>query len=197
MTLFLLIRHGANDTVGKSIAGRMPGIHLNTEGTDQATRLAERVSKQHLDAIYTSPMERTLETARAIAERVGLDAKIDDALVEINYGEWTGKSLEQLADDERWKRFNQVRSLTRVPGGEHILEIQARVVAEMERLREIHPGATLALVTHGDVIRAALAYYGGIALDLVQRYEIGCTSVTAISVEDYGARILKVNDTGE
>ena len=197
MTTFLLIRHGANDTVGKSIAGRMPGIHLNAEGQAQAERLAERLAAVPLAAIYASPLERTWETAEYIARRAGQEVRRCEAILEIDYGEWTGLDIRRVLDEEHWKHYNSFRSGTRIPSGELMLEAQARIVVELARLRALHSQETIALVSHGDLIRAAIAYYAGIPLDLFSRIEISCASVSVLVLHDYGARLLKLNDTGE
>lgn len=197
MTTFLLIRHGANDTVGKSIAGRRPGIHLNDEGRAQAERLAERLAKVPLAAIYASPLERTWETAQYIARRQGQDVRRCDPILEIEYGEWTGREISHVLDEERWKHYNAFRSGTRIPQGELMLEVQARIVVEMGRLRNLHPDETIALVSHGDLIRSAVAYYVGIPLDLFHRIEISLASVSVLSLKEYGARLIRLNDTGE
>ncbi len=197
MTSFLLIRHAANDTIGKRMAGRMPGVHLNAEGLAQAERLAQRLSKTSASAIYSSPLERARETAAPVADRLGIPVHVCAEIAEIDYGEWTGLELRELAELDRWRQYNFFRSGTRIPQGELMLEAQLRTIVTMERLRRVHPGETIALVTHGDIIKAALAHYAGIPLDLFQRIEINCASVSVIVVEDWDARILRVNDTGE
>ncbi len=197
MTTFLLLRHAANDTIGKRIAGRMPDVHLNAEGLVQVERLARQLSKTPVSAIYSSPLERARETAGPVAERLGIPVHLCLEIAEIDYGEWTGLELQELAELDRWRQYNFFRSGTRIPQGELMLEAQMRTVVTMEHLRNAHAGGTIALVTHGDIIRAALAHYAGIPLDLFQRIEISCASVSVIAVEDWGARILRVNDTGE
>src|SRR4029079_19330524 len=143
MTTFLLIRHGINDLVDRAIAGWMPGVHLNQEGRTQAERLAERVGDARIAAIYSSPLERACETAEPIGRRRGLPVQICPGVGEIQFGDWTGHSLERLADAPRWRQFNSFRSGTRAPGGELMLEVQARTVAELERLGEQHPEETV------------------------------------------------------
>jgi probable phosphoglycerate mutase len=197
MTTLLLIRHAANDTIGKRIAGRMPGVHLNREGLLQAERLAERLAGIPVAAIYASPLERTRETAEPIARKLGHQVQISEALAEIDYGEWTGRALEELADLPRWKRYNSFRSGTRAPQGELMLEAQARTVLELERLRRLHPEEAIAVVTHGDIVKGAIAHYAGIPLDLFHRIEISCASITVLALHEQGARILQVNNTGE
>ena len=196
MTTLLLVRHALCDPVGRSIAGRSPGVLLNAIGRAQAERLTERLAAAPIEALYSSPLERARETARPIAERLGLEIRVAPGLMELDYGDWTGLTLDQVRASTAWKEFNSFRSCARIPGGELMLEVQARAVAELERLREHHAGWVIA-VSHGDVIRAAIAHYAGIPLDLMQRLEIGPASVSALSFDAGGVRILRLNDTGE
>ena len=117
----------------------------------------------------SSPLERARETAAAIAEPAGLPVEIDPALIEIDFGDWTGSRFEALHGSEAWRRYNAFRGTACSPGGEAMLDVQARAVAAMVRGREAHPGAELVLVSHADVIKAALAHFLGAPLDLFQR----------------------------
>jgi probable phosphomutase (TIGR03848 family) len=197
MATFLLIRHAAHDLLGRCIAGRMPGVHLNREGQAQAERLAERLAHAPIRAIFSGPLERAQETALPLVQRLGLPLQISEAIDEIDFGEWTGRTFEELAEIPQWHLFNSFRSGTRIPNGELMLEAQARIVAELGRLREQYPEDALALISHGDVIKAAVAYYAGVPLDLFQRLEISPASVTVITISEYGPRVLCVNDTGD
>jgi probable phosphomutase (TIGR03848 family) len=197
MTTFLLIRHGTNDLVDRAIAGWMPGVHLNEEGRTQAERLAVRLRETRIAAIYSSPLDRACETAEPIARQKGLPVHICQGVGEIQFGDWTGRSLEDLAGVPGWQQFNSFRSGTRVPGGELMLEVQARAVAELERVRERHPKGVVVVVSHGDVIKAAVAHYAGIPLDLFQRVDISPASVSILTVDESGPRILRINDTGQ
>jgi probable phosphomutase (TIGR03848 family) len=197
MATFYLIRHGAHDLLGRAMAGRMPGVHLNAAGQRQAERLAERLGEAPLRAIYSSPLERARETAAPLAARLGLPVQLSEALGEIDFGEWTGRTFDELRDIPRWHQFNAYRSGTRIPNGELMLEAQARIVGEMERLREQYPHDHLALVGHADVLKAAVAYYLGVPLDLFPRIEISPGSVSVAALSDYGPQIVRLNDTGD
>lgn len=197
MTTFLLIRHGAHLLGGETIAGRMAAVRLSPLGHEQVRALVERLGHLPIRAIYCSPMERTCETAQPLAARLGLDVQLCDELNEIDFGDWAGKRLEDLRPLPMWKRWNAYRSGTRVPAGELMLEAQSRIVGVMERLRERHPEEMVALVSHGDVIKSAVAYCLGVPLDLFQRIEISLASVTVVKIGDYGPWVLCVNNTGE
>lgn len=196
MTTFLLIRHGAHALGGGIIAGRSPGVHLSDLGREQAGELADRLSHLAIAAIYSSPMERTRETAQPLADRLHLDVQIHDALNEIDFGEWMGQSIDELRKHPLWAAWNEYRSGTRIPGGESMLETQLRAVREVEYLRTEHPNQCLALFSHGDVIKSVVAYALGMPLDMFRRIEIGLASVSIVAIGDYGPWVLAVNNTG-
>jgi len=196
LTTFYLIRHAHCDTLGVLLAGWKEGIHLSPEGLRQAEQLATLLAACRIDAIYSSPLERAYETAGPLAQRSGIRIHISDRLGEVRFGRWTGCTFQQLDADPLWRRFNTFRSGTRIPEGELMIEVQARIICELDRLRSGHPGHALALISHADVIKAALAFYGGIPLDIMQRIEISPASVSTVVLEDGDARILNVNLTG-
>ncbi len=197
MTTFLLIRHGDTDAVGKLMAGWAPGWHLNARGREQAQQLARHLEKVPIRAVYTSPLERAIETAEPIALRHALEARRVDALGELRVGEWQGLTMAELDERQDWKRFNTFRSGTRAPGGEHMLEAQTRMVQQIGCLRDLHREETVAVVSHGDPLRAVIAYFLGVSLDLAQRIEISPASVTVLRLHEWGAAFACINHTGE
>ena len=197
MTKFLLIRHAATDSVGKRLSGRMAGVQLNKEGLMQAQALAERLAGLPLTAIYSSPLDRARETAEPICKALSLEMEIYEDFNEIDFGEWTNKSIRELEDQPAFKRFNSFRSSTRIPGGELMPEAQVRMVRGLEKLYVRHPNEIVAVISHADMIRAAISYYAGIHLDMFQRIEISPASVSVIEMYDETARISLVNHTGE
>ena len=196
MTRFLLIRHATNDTVGKRMAGRMVGVHLNESGKAQAQHLAQQLKGLAIDAIYSSPLERAQETAVPVAEALQLQVNTWADFLELDFGDWTNRLFEELRPDPQFKLFNTFRSNTRIPGGETMQEAQLRFIKGMEKLCQQHPQQTVAVVSHGDPIKAAVAYYGGIHLDFFHRLEISPASVSIVEVFDETARVLLVNHTG-
>ncbi|HYP13512.1 MAG TPA: histidine phosphatase family protein, partial [Bryobacteraceae bacterium] len=118
-------------------------------------------------------------------------------LIEVGSGDWTGRQLDELSSDPGWNRYNSFRSSTRAPGGELMTDIASRVVDEMEELRHRHPNQSVALFSHGDVIKVAVAQYAGIAFDLMHRLEISPASISIIQLADWGCRILAVNMTSQ
>lgn len=195
MTTFLLVRHALCDPVGQSIAGRSPGVHLNEAGRVQAARLAERLSEFPIEAVFSAPLERARETAAPLADRLGVSVRAIDALNEIDFGEWTGCALGELSGQPTWTRFNTLRSVTRVPGGESMLEVQARAVSAVEEIRRMVPEGQCAIVSHGDVIRSLVAHCAGIPLDLMLRLEISPASVSVLRITDHEISVRAVNVT--
>lgn len=195
MTTFLLIRHASCAGLGQTLWGRAQGVCLNETGRMEAQRLADRLRGITLQAIYSSPLERALETAETIARSMKLEVSKNSAFDEVDFGDWTGKSFDTLASDERWRRFNSVRSTTRIPGGESFLEVQARVIAELEKL-SAQANERVAIVSHADVIKAALGYFTATPIDLLQRIEISPCSVSIVAMNQGDPRLLTINNTG-
>jgi probable phosphomutase (TIGR03848 family) len=192
----LLIRHGLNDWVGKRLPGWTPGISLNEEGRKQALRLAESLASVPLEAIYSSPLERALETAQPIAQSHGLEIQLRERLGDTRYGDLTGKAIEDILKTDMWEKFRAYPSRTRFPGAETIYEVQVRVVAELEEILQTHPEGSIAVVAHGDVIRVAVAHYIGLALDLLGRIWVSPASLTILSFGEWGPRLTLLGHTG-
>jgi broad specificity phosphatase PhoE len=197
MPLFLLIRHGHNDWVGKRLAGRLPGVHLNARGRAAVASLAENLAPLPLTAVCSSPLERTQETAAAIAAHHGLPVETSERLQEIDIGHWSGCTLQELAGNEHWRRYNEFRTGVRPPGGETTSEVQARMVAEVEDWQNRQPDGLVALVGHGDPLKAVIAHFLGLPIDHLLRMEITPASVSLLEVGLWGARLLGLNCTGE
>lgn len=197
MTTFLLIRHATHSLVDHTLAGQMPGVHLNAQGQRQAQRLAERLSHLPIRAIYSSPMERAVQTAEPLAAYFNLEVHCDQGFIEIDFGEWTGRRFDELSSDPRWQHWNTFRSSAPLPNKGMMVEVQARTIAALEGLHQQHPDQVVAIVSHSDVIKAAIAHYLGVHLDLFQRIEISPASVNVVAVHDWGAQVIRLNDTGE
>jgi len=166
-------------------------------GETQARHLAELLATPVLAAVYTSPLERALETAELIARRHALSPRPVEDLGELLFGEWEGKSIAELDKREDWQRFNTCRGSVRPPGGELMMESQLRMVRQLECLTARHPQEQIALVSHGDPLRSLIAHCLGIPLDLMLRFEISPGSLSIVQSEPWGARVLSLNQTGE
>ena len=181
------------DHVGRELAGRKPDVHLNAAGHAQAERLAEQLDAIHLDAVFSSPLPRARETAAPLAERRKLELQIEDDFTEIDYGDWTGKKIDSLAGESLWSRYNALRSVARIPGGEQLLDVQARAVSVLDAIRRAHPDGCCAIVSHGDVIRSIVAHCAGIPLDLFQRLEIAPASVSVVVLAESWIGVRSMN----
>ncbi len=197
MTRLLLIRHATNDLQKDGVlAGWTPGVHLNQAGRAQAEALAQRLTPVEIEAIYTSPLERTRETAEIVAAPHELPVVAREGLGEVRFGRWTKEALEKLRRRRLWRAVQFTPSTMRFPGGESFYEMQTRIVAELERLRAKHPKQTIVVVSHADVIKAAVAHYAGVHLDLFQRLIISPASLTVLVLDGPMPRLVCMNDTG-
>ena len=202
-TLVVLVRHGTTATTGKELPGRAPGLHLSDVGERQAKATATRIAAlqdgkdRRIAAVYASPLERTRETAAPIAEAVGCDVQIDEGLIELDIGDWTGMTLSAAMKKPEWRAVQRYPSSFRFPGGESFAEMLARMVDTLARLRQAHPGEQVVAVSHADPIRVAVAHAMGSHLDLFQRVVVSPCSVTAIAIGDDGPTVLTVNSTDD
>jgi len=196
MTTILLIRHAVNDFVktGK-LAGRMAGVHLNGEGLAQAEALGRRLAGAPLHHIYSSPIERTMETAAAIAKHhPQLTVEAHPAITEVEYGDWQGKAINELQRRKMWGVVQEYPSRARFPNGETMRGVQVRIVNAIEALVRQHPEQMIALVFHADLIKMALAHYLGMHLDVFQRIVISPASISTLHLRHSRPFIIGMND---
>lgn len=193
MTTVLLIRHGMTDAVGRRIVGWTPGVLLNAAGLRQVDLLSRKLQPVKLDAVFSSPLERAALTAQGIAAAHGLVVTERDGLGEVRFGDWTGKTLEELESDERWRRWNAIRSCGRAPNGESMLDTQQRMFQELEHARERFPDGTVALVSHADAIRSLLVYALGMSMDVFLRLRIDPASVSILRVSEWSLEVGGIN----
>jgi probable phosphomutase (TIGR03848 family) len=193
VTTFFLVRHGLTSHTGQRLSGWLPGIHLSDEGRTQVHAIAELLERIPLEAIYSSPIDRTMETARAIAERHNLEVEVTPAMGEVQYGKWTNRSFKAVARTKLWATLQKWPSGAHFPDGETLRGVQARAVEEVERLRTEHPKKAVCCVSHADVIKLIAAHYLGVHIDLFQRISIAPASVSIVAVSDDGPRVLALN----
>lgn len=194
--LLLLVRHGTTPITGTLLTGRLPGVHLSEDGVRQAKGVAERLGGLPVKAVYSSPLERCQETAEPIAARHALPIRTHDALAEVDYGDWAGRSFKQLYRLKSWSELQAHPADFRFPGGESIREAQTRGIGATEALFRAHPRQAVVVVTHADMIRLILAGYLGMGIDLYQRVIVGVASVSAVLLGDRVPRVLRISDTG-
>lgn len=196
MTTFLLIRHAVNDFVktGK-LAGWQAGVHLNDEGQAQAEALGRRLADAPLAKLYASPLERTMETAAAIARHHSqLEVTVNAEIGEVRYGDWQGMAIKDLQRRKMWEVVQEYPSRAQFPNGETLRAAQTRIVNEIEALALAHQDEAIALVFHADLIKMALAHYLGMHLDVFQRIVISPASISALQIGHSRPFIIGIND---
>jgi probable phosphoglycerate mutase len=195
MPTFLLIRHGENEYVAKGrLAGRLPGVHLNENGKMQAEAVAKTLGRMPIKALYSSPMERCMETAQPLAAALDLEIIPRQGLIEVDFGGWQDKTLKQLRRRKLWKVVQANPARMRFPEGETFASAQQRIVQELETLVGEHrPKDLIACFSHSDLIKLALGYYLGQPIDLFQRIMIAPASISTLHLGEMGAQIVNLN----
>lgn len=198
ITYLLIVRHGENEWVSTNrLAGRTPNVLLNEKGRNQSAALAEELAKLPIQAIYSSPMERCLETAQPTADALGLPVQIEEGVIEGDFGDWQGEALKDLAKLPEWKEVQGTPSGFTFPNGESFRDMQARAVAALEKICQAHPNQVVAVFAHSDIIKLCMAYYLGTPLDLFQRIMISTASISAIGFHNKRPSVLFVNQLRE
>jgi probable phosphomutase (TIGR03848 family) len=198
MATIILVRHGENDWVKKKrLAGWIAGVHLNENGRRQAADAAQRLSHLPIKAVYSSPVERCVETAEQIAQSLNLPITQLEAVGEVRYGTWEGKKIKKLAKKKAWHTVQHYPSRHQFPQGETLREVQFRAVQALEQLSHQHNQETIVVVSHADLIKLILAHYLGVHIDLFQRIDISPASVSVLALPADGrVYVLRVNDNG-
>jgi probable phosphomutase (TIGR03848 family) len=202
MTTVLLIRHGRTAANATGVlAGWTPGVTLDDVGRAQAASLGERIAGLPLAAIITSPLERTVETARQLSSAHAQPPEIleDERLAEVRYGDWTGRDLKSLAKDPLWKVVQSHPSAVTFPGpdGEGMAQMASRAIASIRHWNETLGAESMYVaVSHGDVIKAIVADALGLHLDQFQRIHVDPCSLTVISYTRTRPFLIRLNDTG-
>jgi probable phosphoglycerate mutase len=195
-TRVVLVRHGVTAETGPILTGRKPGVALSDAGREQAARAAELLAELPVVAVYSSPIQRCAETAAIVAGPHDLEVRTLDDAIEADYGEWQGQKLADLAKTPTWRVVQSQPSAARFPGGESMREMQARMISAVEHVVANHPGELVVIVSHADPIRAAVAHFSGVHLDLFQRLWVSPASCTVLAFGPFGAALVKLNDTG-
>ena len=200
MTTVLLLRHGRTTANAAGVlAGWTPGVLLDDAGTAQVRAVGERLAKVPLAAVVSSPLERCVQTADAVAAGRDLAVQTDDRLGEARYGDWTGRTIKELSKEPLWKVVQQHPSAAVFPGdeGEGLAQTQARAVAAVRGWNaHLGPDAVWLACSHGDVIKAVLADALGLHLDQFQRIVVDPASISVVTYTDTRPFVGRVNDTG-
>jgi probable phosphomutase (TIGR03848 family) len=206
VTTVVLVRHGLTKLTGPVLAGWTPDLHLDERGRAQVRDLGARIAGLPLRAVVSSPLDRCLETAEAIAAGHGdpiEKIEVDERFGEVRYGDWTGRRLEELAKEPLWRVVQAHPSAARFPGedGESLAAAQHRAVAGVrdwnERVAAEHgPDAMYAVCSHGDIIKAIVADALGLHLDQFQRIQADPASLTVIRYTELRPFVVRLNDAG-
>lgn len=181
MTTILLIRHGLNNWVGKRLAGRAPGVHLNEIGLKQAQTISEVLQEVPISAIYCSPLARAVETAHPLAQIHSLPINLKEELQEINFGNWQGKTIKQLRRLKLWKSVQLEPEKFRFPEGESFSEAQQRLSGFIETIFVNHDKEDIvACFSHSDSIRLILAHFLGLPLNMFQKISVDTASISVL-----------------
>jgi broad specificity phosphatase PhoE len=194
VTTFFLTRHAPHGMIDAVLVGRMPGAELDENGREQAREVARLLAGRGISAIQSSPQARARETAQPIAGRTGLPVEIAEAVDEIDVGDWTGLPFSTLREDPLWQLWNRARSAARPPRGESMQELQSRVVRHLYQMSSDHPDARVVVVSHAEVIRAALLHVLKLPLDEFWRVEVAPASVSTLVIDGDQAEVGCVNE---
>ena len=194
MTVFHLLRHGEHGLLGRVLAGRMPGVGLTERGRAEIAAVAEHLAGEPIAAIYSSPLQRTRESAEIVAARLQLPIEFRDDVIELDFGEWTGSTFDSIRADPRWEAWRTQRSIAAIPGGESMRQVQRRAVDALLDINQRHPHQTVVVVSHGDVIRSALLFALGMPLDSYNSIEISQGGVSTLRIDAGGIRVLTLNE---
>lgn len=193
---FFLVRHAAHDNVGLFLAGRSEDVCLGVEGRAQAERLARRMQRECFTSVVSSPRHRARETAAAIvAASNPVPVIVRNELDEIDFGCWSGKTFEELDEDAEWRRWNAERHEAKTPGGETMSDVQCRVLACMRDIAAAHPNERAVLVSHADVIKAAVCHVLDLPPERAFRFDVDPASITTLVMGAWGAKLLCLNET--
>jgi len=197
MTRIFLVRHAPTPETGDRLTGRASGVYLDEPGRRAARTAAQALAETEIEAVYSSPIERTLETARIIAQPHRLTPITELGLTEMDFGTWTGQTLDSLRRTKEWGTVQNSPSRFTFPDGESFVEAQRRSVDSVERIAREHPGKIVAAVSHADIIKLVMAHYLGQALDLFQRLRISTASISELQIEGpHPPVVVSVNGTG-
>ena len=194
MTTILMIRHADNDLIGKRLAGRLPNIHLNQHGQEQAKSLAQYLSHLPISQIYCSPLERTYETGLPLSKALSIPVIKNDAFIEIDYGDWQGKIIKDLYKLPEWKELMSNAEGFKFPRGESLIDAQKRSITEVLNITKDRPKEDMiACITHGDIIRLSLSYFLNMRFNDYHRFEIHTASISAITLTNEIPQISRIN----
>ena len=194
MTTFLLLRHAHSSANEKGLlAGQLTGIGLSKIGIEQSDGLVKNFTDLRIDRIISSPLQRCVETVTPLAHQRRKRIHMNAAFIEMDYGTWSGKKLTDLARKREWKQIQKTPASFTFPEGEGFHEAQRRVEKELKKLSRKYPRQTILIVTHGDIIKLALATTSGTQLNSFQRYVVDTCSLSELHWSARGRWVMRSN----
>lgn len=194
----ILLRHGRSTANSAGIlAGRSAGVDVDATGAEQAAALVDRLAGCHIARIVSSPLLRCRNTVAPLAASLRLAVTIDERLAEVDYGDWTGRPLSELAQEPLWRTVQTHPSAAVFPNGEALAAVSARAVAAARaHAADAEETGAVLICSHGDVIASILADALGMHLDLFQRLVVSPASVSVIRYTPLRTFVERINDTG-
>ncbi len=193
LTLYLL-RHGQTEcSRNNSFCGSIDS-ELTPEGLEMAKAFAEAYSSMDWTAIFSSPMQRTVLTAKPLCESIGTEPQLRDGLKEINYGKWEGKTPEVISREyhDDYIRWSADPAWNAPTGGEMAVTIATRALSVIEEIKQNYSSGNVLVVAHKATIRIILCSLLGIDVGRF-RFRLGCpvASVSIVEFTSHGL-LLKV-----
>ena len=186
----ILVRHAVTAETGRKLSGRIAGIPLSSKGIEAAGAVARSIAQssatKDLAAVYSSPIQRCRETAAILAAEYGRKPRVRAGLVEVEYGEWSGRTLKSLYRLKAWQSLMADPVEFRFPGGETLEEVRRRAVAAVLRLAERHEKETILACSHGDVIRSLVAHSITGDVSRIHRLAVSPLGITIVDVAQGG-----------
>ncbi len=196
MTLVVLIRHAHSSANASGVlSGRTEGVHLSPKGLVQSKELSKRLGDIGVKTLRVSPMIRCLETIKPWSTKFGIEPSVDEGLIEMDYGRWTGKKLRTLSKDPLWKKVQSKPSQVTFPDGEAMRAMQRRAMKSVGEAAALKGKGAVILVSHGDVIKAIIASTLGLHLDQFQKIVIDPASISIINFSENSSQLLMMNNT--
>ena len=160
MGSIIFLRHGqAKNNTERVLAGRTPGVPLTDMGLEQADKAARFLAEMNISAVYSSPIERAKDTAEVVAQHNSLGVTVDDRLIELDMGKFTGMPYDEIFSSHGnvfMKFYNGELEIAH-NGVETFSEVRRRVLSMVDHVTEHHPDENVVLVTHMDPIKAMLS----------------------------------------
>jgi alpha-ribazole phosphatase/probable phosphoglycerate mutase len=181
-TSIFFVRHAESAEWARQVCHGTLDVPLSSGGVEQAVRISSHLEDSTLDAVYVSPRRRAVETAAAVAAKHGLEPVIREALAEIDFGSFEGRTFDEIAESHPsvYAEWMSRPGSMRFPDGESFSDVRARVTSEIARIRRDHEGGSVAVVTHGGVIRAVLAEIMGLNDEAIFRIDQSWGGITLV-----------------